>query len=107
MSVHESRSTLGWATDKHLPVIDSVGILEDVDQSSDSRVLHVERETGVAVLELLDGLVSIGVGILLEGGVRRKVEARRIAHLLELGEELGHGRGRGRGWGANRLGGCL
>lgn len=97
MSVHESRSTLGWATDKHLPVIDSVGILEDVDQSSDSRVLHVERETGVAVLELLDGLVSIGVGILLEGGSegrRRRVVSRTFWNLeknLDMAEEEGGG----------------
>ena len=64
-------------TDEHLPVVDGVGILEDVNQGCDGRVLHVEGETGVAILELLDGLCRVVVlGIVLERLVRKRVEAR-------------------------------
>ena len=63
----------GSVTDEHLPVINGVGVLEDVEHSSDGRVLHVEGETGVAVLELLDGLCRGVLGIVLERSVRKAV----------------------------------
>ena len=70
----------GKETDEHLPVINGVGILEDVKERSDGRVLHVERETGVAILELLDSPCVIRVlGIGLEGVVRKMAETRRWA----------------------------
>lgn len=72
-SVHESYWDQVRVTDEHLPVIDGVSVLEDVEQSSDGRVLHVEGETRVAILELLDGLCGVGVlGIVLGGEVRRR-----------------------------------
>lgn len=49
----------GWSTDEHLPVVNGIGVLEDVKESRDGRVLHVEGETGLAILELLDGLGAV------------------------------------------------
>lgn len=56
-----------WGTDEHLPVVDGIGVLEEIKAGSDTRVLHVERETSVAVLELFDGLGAL-VGVVLDGG---------------------------------------
>lgn len=75
MSVCERRSPQdGWDTDEHLPVVDGVGVVEDVNESRDGRVLHVEGETGVAILELLDCLGLSVVGLALEGMVRTRTE---------------------------------
>ena len=79
-SVQELCGTPGRATDEHLPVINGVGVFEGVKHGSDSRVLHVEGETSVAILELLDGLRRlVFLGIVLEGLVRTRVETRRRA----------------------------
>ena len=58
-------------TDEHLPVVDGIRVLEEIKAGSDTRVLHVERETSVAVLELPDGLGGV-VGIGLDGGENRE-----------------------------------
>lgn len=55
-------------TDEHLPVVNSIGVLEEVKESRDGRILHVEGEPSAAVLEFLDGLCVIGV--FLEGRVQ-------------------------------------
>jgi len=60
-------------TDEHLPIVDGIGILEDVKESSDSRVLHVKGETGVAVFQLLDSLCAV---VFLQGRVRTRMGVR-------------------------------
>jgi hypothetical protein len=65
----------GWDTDKHLPVVNGIGVLEGIEESSEGRVLHVEWETGVAILELLDSTVVV----FLKGRVRTR--RRRVLWL--------------------------
>ena len=73
----ESRSPQdGWDTDEHLPVVDGIGILENVNESRDGRVFHVKEETGVAILELLDGLCLFVLGLALEERIRTRIETR-------------------------------
>ena len=72
----------GWDTDEHLPIIDGIGVLEEVNESSDGRVLHVEGETGVAVLQLLD---SLGAVVFLQGRVRTQTEVRLALHRIPFG----------------------
>jgi len=55
-----------WNTNKHLSIIDGIGVLEEVKASGEGRVLHVERKTGADVPELLDSSFGL-VGIALEG----------------------------------------
>ena len=74
-SACESRPNLDGGTHGHLPVVDGIGVLEDIEESSNGRVLHVEGETGVAILELLDGLAVV-LGVALEGHIRTKIERR-------------------------------
>ena len=79
------RATLqiGWDTDEHLSVVNGIGVPEGIKESSDSRVLHVEGETGVGILELLDDL---GAVVFLGGRVRTRVRARALGlHRIPFG----------------------
>ena len=75
MSGHEGRVQGGWGTDEHLPVVNGIGVLDEIECRTKAGVLHVEEVTSVAILELLDGL-RVLAGIALGGRVRTKNETR-------------------------------